>query len=84
MTRVMRLPQSPPWVTRLVSSVLVRGTKSLTIMIIPKLKHQLVASLSIVLQSKATLFDAIGETIVGQRRRNDVKSWSFSSGLLGE
>ena len=53
-------------------------------MIIPKLKHQLVASLRIVLQSKAALFDAIGETIVGQRWRNDVKGWSFASGLFGE
>ena len=58
--------------------------QNLTILIIPKLKHQLVASLSIVLQSEAALFDAIGEAIVGQRWRNDVESGGLPSGLFGE
>ena len=34
---------------------------SLTVLIVTKLEHELVAGLSIVLQSEAALFDAIGE-----------------------
>lgn len=56
----------------------------LTVLIIPKLKHQLVASLSILPQSEAAHFDAIGKAKVGQRWRNDVESWSFPSGLFRE
>lgn len=38
---------------------------SLTILMIPKLKHQLVASLSILPQRKAALLDTLGEAIIG-------------------
>lgn len=55
---------------------------SLTVLIITKLEHQLVASLGIVPQSEASFFDAIGEAKVGQRWRNDVKSWRFPSVLF--
>lgn len=57
---------------------------NLTILTIPKLKHQLVAGLSILLQSEAALLDAIGEAIIGQRWRDDVKSRSFASILFCE
>ena len=57
---------------------------SLTILIIAKLKHQLVASLSILPQSEAALFDAIGEAIVRQGRRDDVESRGFASILFRE
>lgn len=57
---------------------------SLTVLIVPKMKHQLVASLGILLQTEAALVDAIGEAKVGQRWRDEVESWSSASILFGE
>lgn len=55
---------------------------SLTILIIAKLKHQLVASLSILPQSEAAFLDAIGEAIIGQGWRDEVESRSFAAILF--
>ena len=60
------------------------SVKDFTIFIVTELNHQLIESLSVLFESEATLFDPIGEPIVGQRWRNDVKGGSFFSGLLCE
>lgn len=57
---------------------------SLTVLIVAELKHQLVASLGVLLQSEAALFHAIGEAKIGQGWRDDVESGSFASILFRE
>lgn len=57
---------------------------SLTVLVIPKLKHQLVASLGVLPQSETALFDTVGKTKIGQGWRDDMESRSFASILLRE
>ena len=74
--RVIMQPQSPPCVTTsLVLDHWISSRERLrTVLIIPKLKHELVAGLSVLRETKAFRLYAGGEAVVGQRGSHNVES----------
>lgn len=67
--RVIIQPQSPPCVTMHISfqNLTLMGNKERTILIVPKLKHKLVACLSVLREAETFLLRAGGKAVVGER-----------------